>query len=117
MKTLKILRWVTHSMLFCLVMVSPTWGFDGKPQPQRNTQKGYEKPTKVKASPKLVASADKKKQKEHPSLVYKPPKTGVPSGREGGGTRGMGYDVPLLDVFAPGPDQVIGMTVQEQPNL
>jgi hypothetical protein len=107
-------------MLFCLVMVSPTWSFEGKPQPQGNIQKGYEKPTKVKALPKLVASTDRKKQKKQKvqtPLVYIPPKTGVPSGREGGGTRGNGYHVPRLDVFAPAPDQVIGMTVQEQPNL
>jgi len=99
-------------------MVSPGWSFDQKAQGQTsNTKDGYEQPTKGKESLKLVASSERKKQKGKTSLVYKPPKTGVPSGREGGGTRGNGYHVPLLDVLAPGPNQVIGMTVQEQPNL
>ena len=113
-----IIRLVTFSMLFCLVIVSPGWSFDHKAQGQpSDTKEGYEKPTKGKVSIKLVVSSDKKKQKEQAPLVYKPPPTGVPSGREGGGTRGNGFHVPLLDVLAPGPDQVIGMTVQEQPNL
>lgn len=70
------------------------------------------------------ATKDEGKEQKARPMVYKPPKRGVPSGREGGGTRG-GYqgNVPavqtnlVLDVLAPGPTQVIGVTTQEQPDL
>lgn len=77
----------------------------------------------VKVAESSEAKEEDKKQKARP-MVYKPPKRGVPSGREGGGTRG-GYQGNtsavhanlVLDVLAPGPAQVIGVTTQEQPDL
>jgi Domain of Unknown Function (DUF928) len=49
------------------------------------------------------------------TIIYKPPKRGVPGGREGAGTRGFQEALPTLAVLAP--QDHTGLTAQEQPVL
>jgi Domain of Unknown Function (DUF928) len=49
------------------------------------------------------------------ALTYRPPQRGVPGGREGAGSRGLGKSLPILTVLAP--KDHMGLTVQEQPVL
>jgi hypothetical protein len=48
------------------------------------------------------------------TFTYQPPQRGAPQARVGGGTRGIGGDVPELQVLAP---DHVGLTTQAQPTL
>ena len=48
------------------------------------------------------------------TFAYQPPQRGAPQARVGGGTRGIGGDVPELQVLAP---DHVGLTTQAQPTL
>lgn len=48
------------------------------------------------------------------TFAYQPPQRGAPQARVGGGTRGTGGDIPVLQVLAP---DHVGLTTQKQPTL
>ena len=48
------------------------------------------------------------------TFTYQPPQRGAPQARVGGGTRGIGGDVPELQVLAP---DHVGLTTHAQPTL
>jgi hypothetical protein len=68
----------------------------------------------VAASGQEAAVAPAKPAANAMMPVYNPPKRGMPGGRLGGGTRGVGQHVTMLSVLAP---DHTGLTTQEQPIL
>jgi hypothetical protein len=69
---------------------------------------------KKKATGEDVASEIKKKAVASHMPIYKPPLRGAPVGRLGGGSRGVGDEMPVLVALVP---DHIGLTVQGQASV
>lgn len=61
-----------------------------------------------------VQSESEKKEALIRTPIYKPPLRGAPVGRLGGGTRGVGSEIPVIVALVP---DHVGLTVQEQASL
>ena len=69
---------------------------------------------KGKPMDQIAESQSKKPASLATMPVYKPPLRGAPVGRVGGGTRGVGSELPVLAALVP---EHVGLTAQEQPSL
>ncbi|MCP4044001.1 MAG: DUF928 domain-containing protein, partial [Gammaproteobacteria bacterium] len=89
---------------FCLLLPGPLWG---------NSHDGESKSGNEKTAAKSPTKASKA-QSAKVFPAYRPPRRGAPLVRVGGGTRGVEYKHPTLQVLAP---EHTGLTTMAQPSL
>jgi hypothetical protein len=98
MKYSYVVSWV---VMGAIILFTPLSGLAVDEQKERSTDPGHE-------TKNLQAVG-------RPSMpVYKPPLRGAPASRVGGGTRGIGSDMPVLAALVP---DHTGLTTRDQPSL
>jgi hypothetical protein len=98
MKYSDVVGWI---VMGAIILFTPLSGLALDEQKEESTDPGHETNNKQAVSRSSMP-------------VYKPPLRGAPASRIGGGTRGIGSDMPVLAALVP---DHTGLTIGDQPSL
>lgn len=98
MKYISVFVWILIGLLTVMIPLTSLASDEQKKKPKQQD----------------VTSKKKKPDTTAGIPVYKPPLRGAPVGRVGGGTRGVGSEMPMLAALVP---EHTGLTFKEQPSL